>query len=374
MKATAILVQYCLLGVFSCVSLVAFAELTFQPVFEGLRFKAPVLLTHAGDGRNRLSVVEQGGKIHVFDNQPNTSSSQIFFDIERHSTSEFLTGGEQGLLGLAFDPDFKNNGYFYVNYTASKPRRTVVSRFKAAGEASLNVQAESETILIEVEQDFANHNGGMISFGPDGYLYIGMGDGGSGGDPNHRAQDGQSLLGKMLRIRADGSVPSDNPFVANKTMRPEIWALGLRNPWRFSFDRSTGALWVGDVGQNKVEEVDIVVKGGNYGWRWYEGFEPYNIDKATAKPSLITPVFTYTRDLGRSITGGYVYRGDDYPNLQGLYFFADFVSGQTWSLPVGSSTARPLARLNNPASFGEDEAGELYVVSYSGGIFQIVDR
>ncbi len=374
LKATANLTKgLLLLGILSAAS-DGFAEVLFKPAFESLKFNAPVLLTHAGDRSNRLYVVEQGGQIRVFDNRRDVKKSDVFFDIKQHSTSAFLSGGEQGLLGLAFDPQFKQNGYFYLNYTATKPRRTVISRFQVADDDPMTVKPDSETILLEIEQDFANHNGGMLAFGPDGHLYIGMGDGGSGGDPNHRAQDGQSLLGKMLRIRSDGSVPPDNPFVDDKNVRDEIWAIGLRNPWRFSFDRATGALWVGDVGQNKVEEVDVIVKGGNYGWRWYEGSQAYKIDAATERATLIPPVFEYGRDLGQSITGGVVYRGKAYPSLQGRYFFADFVSGQTWSMPVTGGNATILPRLSNPSSFGEDEAGELYVLSYSGNVFQVVDQ
>ncbi len=346
----------------------------FTPVFESLNFKQPVQITYAPGDDSQLFVVEQGGTIQVFDAKLDVKQSREFFDVRKHSSNLFLSGGEQGLLGLAFDPDFADNGYFYLNYTANKPRRTVISRFQLTSDSSGRYQFGGERILLEINQDYSNHNGGMITFGPDGYLYIGMGDGGSGGDPNHRAQDGQSLLGKMLRITRTGDIPADNPFVDVADIRDEIWAFGLRNPWRFSFDRKTGALWAGDVGQNAVEEVDVIVKGGNYGWRWYEGSQAFKPDAQSKNATLIPPVFEYGRDLGQSITGGYVYRGDEFPALQGLYFFADFVSGRVWAMPTDGGDVVTVPSLPNPSGFGEDANGELYALSYAGKVYKLVDR
>lgn len=348
------------------------ADVQFVKTFSALWFEQPVLITHAGDGSNRLFVVEQGGTIQQFQNSPNVQEAEAFFDIEKAAQNRFLKGGEQGLLGLAFDPEFESNGRFYVNYTASRPRRTVIARYEVNGSGA--VDYGSETVLLEVNQDYANHNGGMIAFGPDGYLYIGMGDGGSGGDPKNRAQDPRSLLGKMLRVDTDGRAPRDNPFVRDNETRDEIWALGLRNPWRFSFDRKTGYLWAGDVGQNEVEEISIIEAGNNYGWRPYEGTQVFNRSEISKVGEHIPPVFEYTHDQGRSVTGGVVYRGTAYPNLNGWYFFGDFVSGRMWGLETQSKDVVSLPNVPNPAAFGEDEAGELYVVSYRGNVYQIVDR
>jgi glucose/arabinose dehydrogenase len=347
-----------------------FAGAEYNVAFPNLRFSQPVLITHAPETQDRLYVVEQGGTIQSFENRASVSDSTVFFDIEKATSNRFLTGGEQGLLGLAFDPEYSENGYFYVNYTAGNPRRTVIARYQV--DDNQRVQYATETILLEVEQDYANHNGGMIAFGPDGYLYIGMGDGGSGGDPKNRAQDPQSLLGKMLRIDTDGSVPSDNPFVGDETIQDEIWAIGLRNPWRFSFDRETGALWAADVGQNAVEEINRIVRGGNYGWRYYEGSREYNLDSSARGKQFEKPIFEYSHRDGRSVTGGVVYRGAAYPNLQGWYFFGDFVTGAMWMLNTSNNETVTLKDFPNPAAFGEDQRGELYIVSYQGQIYKLV--
>lgn len=366
-----------IVALFCCVAASAWAapKIDYQRAFNRLSFDQPVLVTHAGDGSNRLFVVEQGGQIKVFDNDGGVRSSDTFFDIRRATDNDFSSGGEEGLLGLAFDPDFANNKYFYVYYSATSPRRSVIARYQVASNNPNLADYSTEKVILEINQDYRNHNGGMIAFGPDGYLYIGMGDGGSAGDPNYRAQDGQSLLGKMLRVDRNGQAAADNPFVSDASIRDEIWAFGLRNPWRFSFDRQTGDLWAGDVGQNAWEEINVIEAGANYGWRWYEGNHEYNLDARAQGVELTGPVFEYSHSEGRSVTGGTVYRGVAFPELQGWYLFGDFVSGKMWALSTSSNDGEVLALPDfpNPAGFGEDESGELYVVSYRGQIFRIVD-
>lgn len=345
----------------------------FEPAFEQLSFRQPVLLTYAPGMDNRLFVVEQSGTIRTFVAEPEVDSTTVFFDMAKATDNRLLTGGEQGLLGLAFHPSFADNGWFYVNYTAAAPRRTVIARYQVQPVGTRNVDYASEQVLLEVEQDFANHNGGMVAFGPDGKLYIGMGDGGSAGDPNGRAQDGQALLGKMLRLNDDGTIPDDNPFVDDSSVRDEIWAIGLRNPWRFSFDRTAGTLWAADVGQSSVEEINRIERGKNYGWRWFEGSESYRPDAQADKTDTQKPVFEYSHDLGKSVTGGVVYRGQEFPGLTGWYLFADFVSGRAWALNTETGSVEPLAEVPNPSSFGEDAEGEVYVTSYRGQLYRLVD-
>ena len=353
----------------------AWAEIRveYQRAFAPLQFTLPVLMTYANDSPERLYVVEQGGRIYRFSKPRPGLEASLWLDLNSIPGNDFQSGGEQGLLGLAFDPAFADNGYFYLNYSAKSPRRTVIARFKVRDAASLAVDTGSEQVLLNIDQDFANHNGGMLAFGPDGYLYIGMGDGGSAGDPRGRAQDGQSLLGKMLRIDGDGRPAADNPFVDRPGYRAEIWALGLRNPWRFSFDRQTGALWAGDVGQDRWEEVNLIRRAGNYGWNRFEGLHPYKPDASAPSIAPEAPLHLYGHDQGQSITGGYVYRGARFPTLQGWYFFGDFVSGRMWAL--NSADPKQIVQLPdmvNPAAFAEDAQGELYVLSYQGEIYQLV--
>ena len=342
-------------------------------VFEALNFDRPILITHAGDTTNRLFVVEQSGQIKVFPNDKATEQVEVFFDLANMTDNKISVGGEEGLLGLAFDPNYKQNGYFYIYYTAKTPRRSVVSRFSTNEQNPNLANASSEKVLLEISQPYRNHNGGMLAFGPDGYLYIGTGDGGSAGDPQHHAQNLTSPLGKILRVDVNGQAAIGNPFSQVDKAESRIWAYGLRNPWRFSFDRETGALWAGDVGQNAWEEVDIINKGGNYGWRWYEGTHNYRLDVGINAES-IPPVFEYNHKDGTSITGGYVYRGSKYPQLDGWYHFGDFASGQLWILNTDNtgSGAVKTGRIDNPSAFGEDENGELYVVSYQGYLFQVI--
>ncbi len=351
----------------------ALPALELERVFPALTFERPVLLTHAGDGSGQVYVVEQHGVIHRID--PATPErADVFLDISARVSRQ---GNEEGLLGLAFDPAFAENGRFYVYYSAASPRRSVLSRFEVGGNG-LGSPA-SESVLLEVPQPYRNHNGGMIEFGPDGMLYVALGDGGSAGDPQRHGQDLGTLLGTILRIdvtQPEGGapypVPGDNPFVGQSGARGEIWAYGLRNPWRFSFDRETGDLWTGDVGQNALEEVDIVRRGGNYGWNEMEGSRCFR--PACDPDAFEAPVVEYGRDAGCSITGGYVYRGQRLPELQGVYLYADFCSGRIWGLRWDGERVTEQAQLARAEfqipSFGEDEAGEVYVLGFDGGIYR----
>ena len=341
--------------------------------YPGLTFTSPVDYTYANDGTNRVFVVEQAGRIRVFENDAKTTSAGTYLDIR----SKVSSGGEMGLLGLAFHPDFKTNGFFYVNYTKSNPRETVVSRFKAS--SATEVDAGSEVVLFTFEQPYANHNGGQVLFGPDGYLYVSTGDGGSGGDPQNNAQDRTSWLGKILRVDVNSTgkgqygIPNDNPFKGNtNSYREEIFAYGLRNPWRISFD-GKGQLWAGDVGQNKIEEVDVVTKGGNYGWRVKEATADFNAkDNKADGATLIPPIWEYNHDKGDvSITGGYVYNGTATPALAGKYIYADFASGRVWALTsngTGAATNQEIiSGAGSISAFGQDQKKELYMLDYSSG-------
>lgn len=351
-----------------------------EVAFPNLSFDHPVGLYNAGDGSDRLFVVEQTGMIQVFENKKNTTASTVFLDIRDRVNSE---GSEEGLLGLAFHPDFAENGFFYVDYTASDPRRTVIARYSVVPSVSNEAEKASEYAVLEVLQPYNNHNGGQLAFGPDGYLYIAMGDGGSQGDPHGNGQNRATLLGKILRIDVDGAsanlnygIPSDNPFVGNTLgFREEIYAFGFRNPWRFSFDSATGWLWAADVGQNRIEEVDIVDKGGNYGWNIMEGNTCFNPGTNCNQAGLTLPVWTYDHSLGYSITGGFVYRGSEHPELRGSYIYGDFGSGRVWALQYdGVNEAVNTELLDsslNIASFGVDEDNELYLCAYNGRIYKL---
>ena len=350
------------------------SQVNTQLAFPNLSFENPVEIQNAGDGSNRLFVVSQPGSIHVFENNSSVSQSKVFLDIR----SKVLFGGEQGLLGLAFHPNYKQNGHFYINYTTSNPRRTVISRFNVSNDNPDLADANSELILLEIAQPYSNHNGGQTSFGPDGYLYISLGDGGSGGDPQNYAQNPNSLLGKILRIDVDKkesgknyAIPVDNPFINLPEFRKEIYAYGLRNVWKFSFDSQTKQLWGADVGQNLVEEINLIEKGGNYGWRCYEGIRSYNLSNCTSTND-VKPIHEYfhNADGGYSITGGYVYRGKQVSELIGKYIYADFVSSNIWELEYvnGSVTNKLISKSNYAVStFGVDEKNELYFANYNNG-------
>lgn len=354
---------------------VAAAELKAENAFPKLSFSQPVEFTHAGDGSNRVFVVEQEGRIRVFENNTQTASASTYLDIKKQVAS----GGEMGLLGLAFHPKFEQNGYFYVNYTKNNPRETVISRFKAASSSANSVDPATETILFKFRQPYSNHNGGKVLFGPDGYLYIATGDGGSGGDPQNNGQSLNTYLGKVLRIDVNATdkgnygIPKDNPFASASGDRlPEIYAYGLRNPWRISFDEQ-GRLWAGDVGQNKIEEIDIIRKGGNYGWRVKEGRAAYK-DGAGNAP-VIDPIWQYSHDNGDvSVTGGVVYRGSGNADLKGKYIYADYASGRVWALtaddsPTGGKATNQILvnRAGAISAFGEDAKNELYLCDHGAG-------
>ena len=343
------------------------------PVVFAEGFTNPVSIAHAGD--ERLFVVERGGTIRIIDGD-GTVAATPFLDIP----GIIKSGGEQGLLGLAFHPDYAENGYFFVNYT-DLDGNTVIARYSVSAADSDVADPESGLVVLSIDQPYANHNGGDVKFGPDGTLYIGTGDGGSAGDPQNNAQDLSSLLGKMLRIDIDTgspySIPEGNPYVEDAGAADEIWASGLRNPWRFSFDRETGDMWIADVGQNAIEEVNFIPSGTgagmNFGWRCYEGEEPYNTDNCGAAEDYQFPLYQYyhSEDDGCSVTGGYVYRGMEYPSLDGYYFFSDYCNDILYSLrdSAGQWVVQQHGQYpgNNFTTFGEDMNGELYVAGISSG-------
>lgn len=329
------------------------ASLRLVVVARGL--ESPVHVTQAPGEPNRLYVVEQIGRIRVIERGALATGS--FLDIR----AKVVAGGEQGLLGLAFSPTYARDRTFYVNYTARGSGDTTIVRYRANRAGALTGSAK---VVLRVEQPYANHNGGHLLFGPDRRLWIGLGDGGSGGDPENRAQDPDSRLGKMLRLDVGAADP-----------QPEIVALGLRNPWRYSFDRKTGALWIGDVGQGEVEEIDRWQRPGrelvNFGWDVYEGSRTFE-EKPLGPGRLIQPVAQYTHARGCSVTGGYVYRGKAIPRLVGRYVYGDYCSGTIWSIPVtgGEPRVEPI-RVESLVSFGEDLRGELYAVAHGGTIFRV---
>lgn len=339
-----------------------------------LSFSSPVGLYAPTDNTSYIFIVEQTGQIQVITTNTTSVSNHVFLDL----SAKILYGGEQGLLGLAFHPNYSSNGYFYVDYTADTPRRTVIARYTVDSGNPTQADPSSEQIILEVEQPEANHNGGQIAFGPDGYLYIGLGDGGGAGDPSNHAQNRSTLLGAILRINVDtGSpytVPSSNPFFGNSQgFQPEIFAYGLRNPWRFSFDTLTGALWLGDVGQGLWEEIDIIEKGNNYGWNRMEGNHCYNPGINCNTTGLELPVYEYDHAIGRSITGGYVYRGTQIPSLYGWYIYGDYATGVIWALNLSSSQPPVNIEVASTnlliSSFGVDAAGELYFTAFDDHIY-----
>ncbi len=352
-------------------------ELGIEPFATG--FDRPLNIQNAGD--DRLFVVEQGGFIKIIQADGSVNDSP-FLDLSDRVSS----GGERGLLGLAFHPDYANNGFFYVNYTDAAGS-TQISRFNLSDGDIGIANAASELKMLHVEQPFSNHNGGCLAFGPDGYLYIGLGDGGSSGDPGDRAQDTSLLYGSLLRVDVNSelpySIPEDNPFVGDEGQRDEIWAYGLRNPWKFSFDSANGNLWIADVGQDAFEEINKIPAteaGSNYGWRCYEGNAVFNDSGNCPDPSSLTfPVAVYSHENGRaSVTGGYVYRGKRFTSLQNKYIFADFVSNELALLDASADTGKisyfgPFEN-TGLSSFGVNSEGELYVAGLSSGtIYSVVD-
>ncbi len=346
------------------------APYQFTTPFRKLRFRRPLYLGAPPDGTNRLFVLEQDGRVLWFENRADVSEAHEALDIR---DKVYRRHNEEGLLGLAFHPDFAKNRFVYLHYSANKPRRGVVARF-TMNRARTRIVPSSERVILEQRQPWGNHNGGGLEFGPDGYLYITFGDGGAGGDPLGSGQDLGTWLGSMLRIDVDSGspyrVPKDNPFVGRPGVRPEIWAYGLRNVWRFSFDRVTGACWGGDVGQNAWEEIDIIRRGGNYGWKVREGHSAFR--GGAMSPSFIDPVISHPVSEARSITGGYVYRGKALPDLVGAYVYADYATGYVWALRWNGTKVTQHLRLGRGraiSSFGEDAAGEIYFTAFDGRIY-----
>lgn len=345
------------------------------PVAEG--FNRPLYITNAGDDSGRLFVLEQAGLIRIV--QDGAVLATPFMDLSDRVSQDVLRSySERGLLGLAFHPNYVENGEFFVHYSNNTDGGTVISRFMVTEDANIGDPA-SEEILFTLAQPYANHNGGEIAFGPDGYLYISLGDGGSAGDPLNAGQAPDNLLGTILRIDVDGdapyAIPEDNPhFTGSPALAPEVWAWGLRNPWRFSFDRDTGDLYIADVGQNQWEEVNFEpadsTGGLNYGWRVFEADQRYSGEPDPG--GTVFPIAAYNHAQGCSITGGYVYRGEDLPELAGTYFFGDWCSGRIWATERDDSgawqTREFLSSGRQISSFGQDERGELYVADYSRGV------
>jgi glucose/arabinose dehydrogenase len=341
---------------------------------------SPVGLEAPDDGTGRLFILEQPGTIRIFDSGALLPAD--FLDIR----SKVNFDGEQGLLGLAFHPDYRNNRKFIIHYDrlSGAAIQSVIAEYLTSNSDPAQADPASERILLTVDQPFGNHKGGQLAFGADGFLYLALGDGGSGGDPLGHGQDLNVLLGKILRIDIDATsggnqyaIPTDNPFAGGGGL-PEIWAYGLRNPWRFSFDGPTGRLFCADVGQSAREEIDLIVKGGNYGWNTMEGTLCFNPPNGCSSAGLIPPIFDYGHDEGDAVIGGFVYRGSAIPSLAGVYIFGDLDAGKVWCLqegPSGTWTRSTLfATGRTLSSFGEDRAGELYVIDYSGALLQIVPR
>lgn len=351
-------------------------NIALEPVAEGL--SAPIGLAHAGDGSGRLFIVEKGGVIRVW--QDGQVLPAPFLAISERVGAQ---GSEQGLLGLAFHPAYAESGFFFVNYT-DRGGNTVVSRFSVTDDPN-QADPNSEEIVLTQTQPAGNHNGGHLAFGPDGYLYIGLGDGGGGGDTFGNGQNPQTWLGTLLRIDVDQlpyGVPPDNPFAGSPEGADEVWAYGLRNPWRFTFDRATNDLYIADVGQNQYEEVHFQPAdssgGENYGWPIMEGLHCFPETANCSPEGLAMPIAEYSHAFGCSITGGYVYRGEAFPAMNGVYFYGDYCSGIMWGLAPGADGGWQSMQLGETgariASFGEDEAGEVYLVDMGGTVYRLVTR
>jgi glucose/arabinose dehydrogenase len=347
-------------------------QIALKPLVDG--FEQPVAFVSAKDHSGRMFVVSRMGKIFIV--KDGQVQSDPFLDISGKVTTGYQ---EQGLLGLAFHPNYSQNGFFFIYYNDSNGN-IAISRMSVSSNPD-KADPNSEQIVLQYNKPAKNHNGGNLEFGPDGDLYLGTGDGGGAGDQFHNGQNPNSVLAKILRINVDTlpyTIPADNPFVNQAGFRPEIWAWGVRNPWRFSFDRQTGDLYIGEVGQNTYEEIDYqpAGKGGqNYGWSKMEGMHCYNAGQC-ASDGLTLPVAEYSHDEGCSVSGGYVYRGGQFPALNGIYFFADYCSGTIWGMTHAANGSWPVRNLLNAgsqvSSFGEDETGEVYVVDLGGRILQLV--
>ena len=355
---------------------------SIEAAFPNLRIARPIVVTHAGDGSNRIFVASQLGSVHVFDKNSEVEEADVFFDHEEQVTYKDKEN-EEGLLGFAMHPNYKENGEFFLFYTTSDAEHTsVVSRFRVSKDDPNKADSTYEEELIRIPQPFWNHNGGTLAFGPDGYLYIALGDGGKGGDPLKNGQNLSTLNGSILRIDVDNkdegknyAIPKSNPFVKTKGAKPEIYAYGFRNVWRLSFDRVTGTFYAADVGQKLWEEINIVKRGGNYGWNLREGNHPYVTESGEKgsgpREDLIDPIFEYDHETGKSITGGVVYRGLAAPKLNGMYVYADYVSGRIWALEHDYKSGKVIANHEIPnkspageniplITFGEDQDGEVY--------------
>lgn len=371
---------------------------TVVRAFENLIFDRPIVVTHANDGSDRIFVAEQEGRVKVFKKDEDVEEASMFLDIDdrcRYRDNQ----NEEGLLGFAFHPNFKQNGQLFVYYTmASEDHTSVISRFTVSKDDPNQADPASEEQILKIPQPFWNHNGGTIAFGPDGYLYVGLGDGGSGNDPEGNGQNLRTLLGSILRIDVDSksgslayAIPADNPFIDHdvvinrkgetKKARPEIYAYGLRNVWRMAFDRKTGTLWAADVGQNLWEEINIIEKGGNYGWNIREGKHWFRPDGNDTKPEgMIDPVWEYHHDIGKSITGGMVYRGKAVPELVGKYVYGDYVTGLLWALEHDGQKTVANYSITAPGdklpimSFGDDQAGEVYFTTTFGQLYKFESK
>ncbi len=365
-----------------------------EPAFENLEFNRPIVVTHANDGTNRVFVAEQEGIIKVFPNDQSVEEASVFLDIDEQCVYAD-NQNEEGLLGFAFHPKYKENGQFFLYYTSSEADHlSKISRFTVSRDDPNKADAASEEVLMRIPQPYWNHNGGTIEFGPDGFLYIGLGDGGNFNDPHGNGQNLSTLLGSILRIdvdhKANGknyAIPKDNPFVGKSVpagprgamvpAQEEIYAYGVRNIWRMSFDRKTGTLWAADVGQNLWEEINIIKSGGNYGWNVREGKHWFRPDGADQKRTdLIDPIFEYHHDIGKSITGGTVYRGTRVPDLVGKYIYADYVTGLIWALEYDEAAGKVVANYSITGdklpvmSFGTDEPGDIYFTTPFGRLYR----
>jgi glucose/arabinose dehydrogenase len=341
----------------------------------------PIVLTGASDGSNRLFVATEYGTVHVFKNAAEPGELKTFLDVRDRVLKFNPNENEQGFLGLAFHPKYKENGQFFVFYSAkassAHPRSSIISRFRVSADDPDKADPTSEEVLLRIDRPFWNHDGGTLAFGPDGYLYIVTGDGGLANDPQMNGQNLHAMLGKVLRIDVDHkdpglhyAVPKDNPFVNMPMLAtPEIWAYGLRNIWRLSFDRQTGTCWGGDVGQDTWEEIDIIRRGGNYGWNHREGMHPFGPGGLGPTKEMIEPIWEYNHSVGKCVIGGFVYRGKSVPELEGAYLYADYVTGQLWALWYDAATEkvtanRTIRKSGTPVlSYGEDDNGEVYFLT-----------
>jgi quinoprotein glucose dehydrogenase len=362
---------------------------TCQEVLTRLEVARPILLIHAGDGSNRAFIASQLGKVYALPLGPGDQNldgreHHLFLDISSRVVYKD-NENEEGFLGMAFHPRYKQTGEFFVYYTTTAaPHTSVISRFRVSKDDPNRADPDFEEEILRIPQPFWNHNGGTIVFGPDGYLYIGLGDGGAANDPFGHGQNLGTLLGSILRIDIDRkdpgknyAIPKDNPFVGKTGACGEIWAYGLRNVWRMAFDPATGLLWAADVGQDTWEEINLIHRGGNYGWNLREGKHPFGRFGAGPRDDLVEPIWEYHHDLGKSITGGHVYRGKRVPELVGHYMYADYVTGRIWALKYdpkqGVTANRPIPGNIFPVmSFGEDEAGEVYFMRPEGKLYRFV--